>query len=121
MGEHRMQWNDSVLIDQIVAGVKTATVRPLEWSEGLDSYNTPIRCGAVYTVYDADRTPRCRIRITAIELCTWGAIPDALWQRDPAADGSVSLEAFRGDHDHYFGWPSDDYEFLAIYFEPVSR
>ena len=121
MSDHRMQWNDSVLIDQIIEGVKTATVRPLEWSEGLDSYNTPIRCGAVYTVYDADRTPRCRIRITAVELCTWGAIPDTLWQRDPAADGRVSLEAFRADHDHYFGRPSDDYEFLAIYFRPVSR
>ena len=114
-----MQWNDSVLIDQIIAGVKTATVRPLEWSEGLDCYNTAIHCGAVYTVYNAERTPRCRIRITGIELCTWGAIPDSLWQRDPAADGRVSLEAFRADHDDYFGRPTDDHEFLAIYFQPV--
>ena len=120
MNRHSMQWYDSALIEQIIAGTKTATVRPLEWSAGLDSYNTAIHCGAVYTVHDATRTPRCLIRITGVELCTWGAIPDRLWQRDPASDGSVSLHAFRADHDDYFSRPKDDHEFLAIYFQTVS-
>ena len=107
MTDHRMQWNDATLIDQIVEGTKTATVRPLESSEGLDEYNTAIHCGATYTVYDRDRVSRCHVRITAIQLVTWGTIPEALWRRDPAASGMVSLQAFRTDHWDYFNQPSD--------------
>ena len=120
MTDHRMQWNDATLIDQIIGGSKTATVRPLEWSEGLDAHNTALHCGATYTVYDRNLVPRCRVRITAIELATWGAIPEALWRRDPAASGAVSLDAFRADHWDYFGQPADDFEFLALYFDPVT-
>ena len=117
MTDHRMQWNDATLIDQIVEGAKTATVRPLESSEGLDEYNTAIHCGATYTVYDRDRVSRCHVRITAIQLVTWGTIPEALWRRDPAASGMVSLQAFRTDHWDYFNQPADDFEFLALYFD----
>ena len=115
-----MQWYDATLIDQIVAGSKTATVRHLAWSEGLDAFNTPLHVGAVYTVFDREERPRCRVRITAIELCRWGAIPEALWRRDPAVSGEASLEAFRGDHRDYFSDPGDDHEFLAVYFDRVD-
>ncbi len=54
-------------------GRETATVRRIEWSEGYDDYNTPLHVGATYTVYDEHRQPRCRLRLTAIELARWGA------------------------------------------------
>lgn len=117
---HRMQWYDATLIDQIEAGAKTATVRPLAWSEGLDAFNTALHVGAVYTVYDRDERPRCQLRVTAVELCRWGAIPDALWRRDPAASGETSLDAFRSDHRDYFGDPDADHEFLAVYFDRID-
>ena len=118
--EHRMQWTQSELIDQIVDGSKTATVRCIEWSEGFDDYNTPLHVGATYTVYDGHRQPRCRLRLTAIELARWGAIPERLWREDPAALGEVSLEAFLADHYDFFGRPDDDFEFLALYFQRVD-
>jgi len=121
MSENRMQWYDETLIDQIIAGTKTATVRPLEWSQGLDAFNTALHVGATYTVYNLAKAARCRVRITAIELARWDAIPDALWRRDPAASGAVSLEAFIADHDDYFGNPAGDFEFVALYFDRVDH
>jgi uncharacterized protein YhfF len=120
MTEHRMQWSDASLIDQIVDGRKTATVRPVDWQHGLDACNTPVHCGLVYSVHDKDGVLRCRIRITGIELCRWGAIPEALWRRDPSTTGAASLEAFMADHWEHFGQPSDDFEFLGIYFDHVG-
>lgn len=117
MSEHRMQWYDETLIDQIIAGAKTATVRPLEWSEGLDAFNTALHVGATYTVYNEAQVARCRVRVTGIELVRWDAIPESLWRRDPAASGAVSLEAFIADHDDYFGNPDGSFEFLALYFD----
>lgn len=119
--KHRMQWSDSRLIEQIIDGRKTATVRRLSESEGIDEYNTALHVGEVYQVYDANRRPRVTIRLTAIELATWGDIPEALWRRDPAVSGEVSEAAFRGDHADYFGDPSDDFEYLALYFEPCPQ
>ena len=116
--KHRMQWLDSRLIEQIIDGCKTATVRRLPESEGIDEYNTPLHVGAIYQVYDAACQPRVAIRLTAIELASWGDLPEALWRRDPAVSGEVSEAAFRADHAGYFGHPSDDFEFLALYFEP---
>ncbi|MDJ0607767.1 MAG: hypothetical protein QNJ67_02230 [Kiloniellales bacterium] len=118
--EHRMQWLQSELIDQIVDGSKTASVRRIEWSEGIDAFNTPLHVGAVYRVYDRDRRPRCRLRLTGIELVRWGAIPERLWREDPAASGEVSLAAFRADHDDFFDRPDDNFEFLALYFHLVA-
>lgn len=120
VNEHRMQWYDETLIDQIIAGAKTATVRPIAWSEGLDAFNTPLHVGAVYTVYNREEVARCHLRVTAIELVRWDAIPETLWRRDPAASGAVSLEAFIADHDDYFGNPDDGFEFLAVYFDRVD-
>ena len=116
---HRMQWLDRRLIDQIIAESKTATVRRLSESPGIDSYNTALQVGAVYQVFDADFQPRVAVRLTAVELASWGDLPEALWRRDPAASGEVGEAAFRSDHFDYFGQPDDKFEFLALYFEPM--
>ncbi len=118
--KHRMQWLDRRLIEQIIDGRKTATVRRLEESAGIDDYNTALHVGAVYQVYDAGCQPRVAVRLTAVELARWGDLPEALWRRDPAVSGEVSEAAFRADHAEYFGHPSDGFEFLALFFNPVS-
>ncbi|MEM9777613.1 MAG: ASCH domain-containing protein [Chloroflexota bacterium] len=120
MIENRIQWNDSNLIEQIIDGRKTATAWPIESGLGLDDYNTPLHVGLVYTVYDAKLNPCCRIRVTQVELVSWGSIPERLWREDPAFSGHTSLEAFINDHYDFFGQPDDDFEFLAIYFEQVE-
>ena len=120
MGEHRIQWSNSTLVEQIVDGRKTATAWPIESGLGVDAYNTPLHVGQIYTVFYAETQPRCRVRITAVHLACWGAIPDRLWREDPALSGEVSLQAFIADHYDYFGQPSDAFEFLAIYFELVE-
>ena len=103
-----------------VDGTKTATVRRVEWSEGYDDLNTPLHVGMTYGVHDRDGRERCRVRITAIELARWGAIPERLWREDPAMSGEVSLDAFKGDHYDFFDQPDDDFEFLAIHFERID-
>ena len=120
MTEHRIQWTESRLIEQIIEGSKRGTAWPIEPATGLDDYNTPLHVGYIYTIYDGDKQPRCKVRITGIELARWGKIPDRIWQEDPALSGEVSLEGFIGDHYDYFGQPDDDFEFLAIYFERVE-
>ncbi len=120
MYKHRIKWDNSVLVEQIINGRKTATAWPIESGLGVDEYNTPLHVGLVYTIYDGETTPRCQVRITAVELAKWGHIPERLWQEDPAFSGEVSLEAFIGDHYDYFGQPGDDFEFLAIYFELIK-
>ena len=115
-----MQWNEPALVGQIVDGRKTATVRRVEWHEGLDAWNTALRVGAVYTVHDAGRRPCCRIRLTGVELVRWDAIPRRLWERDPAVTGETGETAFRADHAGFFGEPDGAFEFLAIYFERVD-
>ena len=117
--KHRMQWLDRRLIEQIIDGRKTATVRRLPESAGIDDYNTALHVGAVYQVYDAERQPCVAIRLTAVELARWGDLPEALWRRDPAVSGETSEAAFRADHAAFFDYPSDDFEFLALYFDPV--
>ncbi len=116
---HRMQWADDRLIEQIVDGRKTATVRHLSDSAELDDYNTALDVGAIYQIYDGERQVRATVRLTAVALVRWGDLPEDLWRRDPAATGEVSEAAFRSDHFDYFGRPSDDYEFLAVYFDQV--
>ena len=115
-----MQWLDRRLIEQIIDGRKTATVRRLPESAGIDDYNTALHVGAVYQVYDADCQPRVAIRLTAVELASWSDLPEALWRRDPAVSGEVSEKAFRADHAGFFDHPSGDFEFLALYFDPIS-
>ena len=120
MTENRIRWSNSTLVEQIIDGSKTATAWPIEAGLGVDEYNTPLHVGLTYTVYDAETQPRCRVRITSVELARWGDIPARLWREDPAFSGEVSLEAFIGDHYDYFGQPDDEFEFLAIYFEHVE-
>ena len=115
-----MQWVDRRLIEQIIDGRKTATVRRLEESAGIDNYNTALQVGAVYNVYDAECQSRAAIRLTAVELARWCDLPEKLWRRDPAVSGKVCEAAFRADHSDYFDHPSDDFEFLALYFNPLS-
>lgn len=118
--ENRIRWTNNTLIEQIIDGSKTATAWPIASGLGVDEYNTPLHVGLVYTIYDADTQPRCRVRITCVELARWGDIPERLWCEDPAFSGEVSLEAFISDHYDFFGQPDDDFEFLAIYFEHVE-
>ena len=121
IAEHRMQWSTQPeLIEQIVDGVKTATVTRLEWQNGYDEYSTPLRVGEIYTVYDGARAARCRVRVTALELTRWGEIPERLWRRDPSTTGETNLEAFIADHYEYFGRPSAEFEFVAVYFDRVG-
>ncbi|MEM7334735.1 MAG: ASCH domain-containing protein [Chloroflexota bacterium] len=117
---HRIKWDNSILVEQIINGRKTATAWPIESSLGVDEYNTPLHVGLIYTIFDKETKPRCQIRVTAVELATWGAIPERLWREDPAFSGEVSLSAFIDDHNDYFGHPNDEFEFLAIYFELVA-
>ena len=120
MTENRIRWSNSTLVEQIIDGSKTATAWRIEAGLGVDEYNTPLHVGLTYTVYDAETQPRCRVRITSVELARWGDIPERLWREDPAFSGEVSLEAFIGDHYDYFGQPDDEFEFLAIYFEHIE-
>lgn len=121
MHEHRLQWSaQPELIQQIISGEKTATVSRLEWQEGYDDYTTALRVGAVYTVYDGAREPKCRVRITTLELTRWGEIPPRLWQRDPAATGERSFSAFIADHETFFDSPGPSFEFLGVYFDLVD-
>jgi ABC-type nitrate/sulfonate/bicarbonate transport system substrate-binding protein len=69
-----MQWLDRRLIEQIIDGRKTATVRRLPEGAGIDEYNTALHVGAVYQVYDADCQPRVAVRLTAVELARWGRL-----------------------------------------------
>ena len=62
--DHRMRWLDGRLIEQIVDGRKTATVRRLHESTGIDEHNTALHVGAVYEVYDAESRPRVAIPST---------------------------------------------------------
>ena len=118
--ENRIRWSENRLVEQIIDGSKTATAWLIESGLGVDQYNTPLHVGLVYTIYDAATRPRCRVRITGIELARWGSIPERLWRADPAITGEIGLEPFRQDHINYFGQPDDDFEFLAIYFELVE-
>ncbi len=118
--EYRMQWNQSELVEQIVEGLKTATVWFIEWGTGIDEYNSPLQVGQIYTIYNGQFQARCKVRLTGVELTRWGAIPERLWQEDPAASGERSLEAFIGDHYDFFGQPDDTFEFLAVYFELIE-
>jgi uncharacterized protein YhfF len=117
---HRMQWTETELVEQIITGQKTATVSPLDRRTEIDEFNSAWEVGAVYTVYDGQRQPRCKVRLTEIRLERWGAIPEKLYTRDPAVSGDTTLVAFVGDHYDYFHQPGDDFEFLSIFFDLVE-
>jgi uncharacterized protein YhfF len=101
-------------VEQIINGEKTASVVTLdEVDVDEDEYNHALVVGHYYDVYDSQLKPRCTIRVTAMELCRWDNIPERLWKGETNKDA----DEFRTDHLDYFNNPSDDFEFVAYYFE----
>jgi uncharacterized protein YhfF len=104
------------LVQQIVEGRKTASVAKLGEVDKADGdYDDPLVVGEYYEVLDSQLVPRCTIRVTAMELCSWDNIPERLWR----GETNTSAQEFQGDHCDYFGDPADDFEFVAYYFELV--
>ena len=113
----KIQFVSDALVDQVVDGQKTASVVALdEVDVAEDEYNDALVVGRYYDVYDSTRTRRATIRIVAMELCRWNAIPDRLWR----GEANASADEFRSDHVEYFGHPEPDFEFVAYYFEVTS-
>ncbi len=110
----RMQFVSDTLVEQIVDGRKTASVVALdEVDVKEDEYNDALVVGEYYEVYDSKLVSRVTIRIVAMELCRWDAIPERLWR----GETNENADGFREDHVDYFGDPDDDFEFVAYYFE----
>jgi L-amino acid N-acyltransferase YncA/uncharacterized protein YhfF len=117
MSRRRIQFVSDDLVDQIVAGRKTASVAPLgEVDLKEDDYNDALVVGEYYDVHDSGLTRRATIRIVAMELCRWDSIPERLWR----GEGNLSADEFRHDHEEYFGNPAAELEFVAYYFELVG-
>jgi uncharacterized protein YhfF len=110
----RIQFVADALVQEIVEGKKTASVVELGDVDVADGdYDDPLVVGELYDVYDSALTVRATIRIIAMELCRWDAIPERLWR----GEGNVDAEEFKADHVDYFENPSDSFEFVAYYFE----
>ena len=110
----RIQFVSDALVDQIVAGQKTASVVAVgEVDVAEDEYNDALVVGRHYDVYDSRLERRATIRIVALEFCRWDSIPERLWR----GEANANADEFRSDHEEYFGDPDDDFEFVAYYFE----
>lgn len=116
--EHRrIQFVSDGLVDQIVDGKKTASVVHLgEVDLAAGEYDDPLVVGEFYDVYDGSLAVKATIRIVAMELCRWDAIPERLWRGEANASG----DEFRRDHEDYFADPEPNFEFVAYYFELIS-
>jgi len=115
--KRRIQFVADALVQEIVEGKKTASVVELGDVDVADGdYDDPLVVGEVYDVYDSALTVRASIRIVAMELCQWNAIPERLWR----GEGNVDAEGFKADHEDYFESPHDGFEFVAYYFENVE-
>ncbi|MEM7129547.1 MAG: hypothetical protein AAF702_24655 [Chloroflexota bacterium] len=113
----RIQFVSDQLVQQIIDGRKTASVVTLDEVDlDEDEYNHALVTGQYYDVFDSKLIKRCTIRIVAMELCRWSHIPERLWR----GETNVNAEEFRVDHMDYFGYPADDFEFVAYYFERVA-
>ena len=113
----KIQFDFDTLVDQIVAGRKTASVVRLgevDLSDG--AYDDPLVVGEYYDVYDSLLQKRATIRITAMEICRWNNIPERLWR----GETNNNAEEFRQDHLYYFDNIRPDMEFVAFYFELVQ-
>ena len=113
----RIQFVSDALVEQIIEGRKTASVAligDIEHDE--DEYNSALVVGDYYDVYDSSLTRRCTIRITAMEVCRWDNIPEALRRGETNTDA----DEFRADHVDYFEYPADDFEFIAYYFVLIT-
>jgi len=114
----RMQFVSDALVQEIVDGIKTASVVRLGEADIADGdYDDPLVIGEFYDVYDSALTVQATIRVVAMELCRWDAIPERLWR----GEGNVDAAEFKADHLDYFDNPGDDFEFIAYYFENVKR
>ena len=114
----RIQFVADALVQEIVDGVKTASVVELgevDIAEG--DYDDPLVVGEFYDVHDSAQTVRATIRIVAMELCRWDPIPERLWR----GEGNVDADEFKADHVDYFENPSADFEFIAYYFELTKK
>ena len=60
-----MQCYDTRLINQIIDGCKSATVRRVENGVGTDAFNTALHVGQIYEVYDSKEQPRVAVRLSA--------------------------------------------------------
>lgn len=113
----RMQFVSDSLVQQVVDGIKTASVVRLgEVESGDGDYDDPLVVGEYYDVYDSRYNSRATIRVTAMELCSWEAIPERLWR----GEANSSPEEFKADHMDYFDNPQPGFEFVAYYFELVK-
>ncbi len=113
----RIQFVSDALVQQIADGIKAASVVCLgevDISDG--DYDDPLVVGEYYDVYDSALTVQATIRVVAMELCRWDAIPERLWR----GEGNVDANEFKADHVDFFHNPDDDFEFIAYYFEKVN-
>lgn len=113
---NRMSFTSDHLIDQIIEGRKTASTEWLHRQGEIDEWDSAIQVGAVYTVCDSQRVPRCTIRVTSIRLCQWHSIPEWLWR----GETNATPEEFQADHIDYFENPGNDFEFIGYEFELVG-
>jgi uncharacterized protein YhfF len=113
----RIQFVSDRLVEQILAGRKTASVTRLgEVNVDEDEYNHALVVGEFYDVFDSRLTRRCTIRIVAMELCRWDHIPERLWR----GETNAGADEFRADHETWFDHPRPDFEFVAYYFERTA-
>ena len=119
MSQHRrrrMQFVSDTLVQEIVDGIKTASVVSLGEADIADGdYDDPLVVGEFYDVYDSALTVQATIRVLAMELCRWDAIPERLWR----GEGNTDAAGFKADHVDYFENPTDEFEFVAYYFEAI--
>lgn len=116
MPNRRIQFVSDGLVQQIIDGVKTASVANVgEVDVAEDEYNDALVVGEYYDVYDSHWTKRATIRIIAMELCRWDSVPERLWR----GEGNAGSEEFKNDHIDYFNDPPPDFEFVAYYFELI--
>lgn len=112
----RMTFTSDDLIDQILAGAKTASVERLgDHDRDVGEYDHALSVGERYAVFDSARKQRCVIRVTEMYLVRWDAIPEKLWR----GEVEESADGFRASHLAYFDHPSDAFEFVAYHFELV--
>jgi len=114
----RIQFVSDALVQEIVDGIKTASVVGLGEADIADGdYDDPLVVGEFYDVYDSALTVQATIRVVAMELCCWDAIPERLWR----GEGNVDASEFKADHVEFFDNPDDNFEFIAFYFENVKQ
>ena len=110
----KIQFVSDALVQQIIEGRKTASVVAVdEVDVKEDEYNDGLVVGRYYDVYDSKLQLRVTIRITGMEVCRWDSIPERLWR----GETNSNADEFRTDHVDFFGDPSDEFEFVAYYFE----